>query len=79
MKKSFLTAFLLLGLHSYSQEHFSGISTSKRVGILNVNLNPAELTNLHKKFEVNIFGVSLGVSNNKIALAILIQMLILRN
>lgn len=66
MKKSFLTAFLLLGLHSYSQEHFSGISTSKRVGILNVNLNPAELTNLHKKFEVNIFGVSLGVSNNKI-------------
>jgi len=66
MKKSFLAAFLLLGLHSYSQEHFSGISTSKRVGILNVNLNPAELTNLHKKFEVNIFGVSLGVSNNKI-------------
>jgi hypothetical protein len=66
MKKLFLATTLLLGLYSYSQEHFSGISTSKRVGILNVNLNPAELTNLHKKFEINIIGVSLGISNNKV-------------
>jgi hypothetical protein len=66
MKKSFLAAILLLGLHSYSQEHFSGISTSKRVGILNANINPAELPNLSKKFEVNIYGLSFNVANNKI-------------
>lgn len=66
MKKTFFAAFLLLGFHSYSQEHFSGISTSKRVGILNANINPAELPNLSKKFEVNIYGLSFNVANNKI-------------
>lgn len=67
MKKIILTFSLLIGFVAFSQEHFSGISTSKRVGILNVNLNPAELTNLSKKFEVTIFGTSLNVANDKIS------------
>jgi hypothetical protein len=67
MKRIILTAGLLIGLNSFAQDHFSGISTSNRVGILNTNVNPAELANLSKKFEVNIYGVSFNVSNNKIA------------
>ncbi len=67
MKKIILTVSLFVGLNAFSQEHYSGISTSNRVGILNANVNPAELANLAKTFEVNIYGVSFNVSNNKIA------------
>jgi hypothetical protein len=67
MKRIILTAGLLIGLNSFAQDHFSGISTSNRVGILNTNVNPAELVNLSKKFEVNIYGLSFNVANNKIA------------
>ena len=66
MKKIILTVSLLIGLHAVAQEHYSGISTSNRTGILNANVNPAELANLAKKFEVNIYGLSFNVSNNKI-------------
>jgi hypothetical protein len=66
MKNLFLVIALFLATFSFSQEHFSGISTSKRVGILNVNLNPAELTNLSKKVEINIVGISLGVANDRV-------------
>ena len=51
----------------YSQEHFSGISTSKRGGLLNAANNPAELVNMPTKFEVNIFNFSLGISNDKLS------------
>ncbi len=60
---------ILLGISSfvgYSQDHFSGISTSNRVGILNGILNPAEYSNLSKKFEVNLYGISIDINNNKI-------------
>lgn len=67
MKKIILTVSLLIGLNTFAQEHYSGISTSNRTGILNANINPAELANLAKKFEVNIYGLSFNVSNNKIA------------
>jgi hypothetical protein len=67
MKKIILTVSLLIGLNSFAQEHYSGISTSNRTGILNANVNPAELANLAKKFEVNIYGLSFNVANNKIA------------
>jgi hypothetical protein len=66
MKKIILTAGLLIGLNTAAQEHYSGISTSNRVGILNANINPAELANLSKKIEVNIYGLSFNVANNKI-------------
>lgn len=67
MRKIIVTAGLLIGLNTVAQEHYSGISTSNRVGILNANINPAELANLSKKFEVNIYGLSFNVANNKIA------------
>lgn len=66
MKKIIVTISLLLGFGAFAQEQFSGISTSNRVGILNGVINPAEFSNLSKKFEVNVAGISFTVSNNKI-------------
>jgi len=66
MKKIILTFCLLSGFGILAQEHFSGISTSNRVGILNATLNPAELPNLSKRFEINFIGFSLNADNNKI-------------
>ncbi|WP_264521748.1 hypothetical protein [Flavobacterium sp. N1994] len=66
MKKLILTFCLLFGFGVFAQDHFSGISTSSRVGILNGVLNPAEFSNLSKKFEINFYGVSFDVSNNKV-------------
>lgn len=64
MKKIILIICLNFGFTCFSQEHFGGISTSSRVGILNTTLNPAEFANLSKKIEVNIYGLSFNVSNN---------------
>lgn len=55
----------MLGTASFAQEHYSGISTSRRVGLLNANLNPAELTNMQGSYEVNIFNFSINAANNK--------------
>ena len=65
MKKALLL-LLLVSIAGYSQDHFSGITTSKRVGILNIGLNPSELANLNNHFEIQLFSTSLNVSNNKI-------------
>jgi hypothetical protein len=66
MKKLILIFLLFCSFLVTSQEHYSGISTSNRVGIINSTINPAELPNLSKKFEVNIYGMSFNVANNKI-------------
>ena len=68
MKRLLLTFCSLAFISVSAQDHFSGISTSKRVGILNVGMNPSELSNLKSKFEVQIFAVSANVSNDKISL-----------
>jgi hypothetical protein len=60
----FLLPILCSGV--YAQEHFAGINTSRRTGLLNANLNPAELVNLHNQYEVNVLNVSANVSNNKV-------------
>jgi hypothetical protein len=65
MKKIALL-LLITSLQLFSQEHFSGLNTSSRVGLLTTNLNPAELANQSNKFEVNIIGMSFNVANNKI-------------
>lgn len=67
MKKIIILITLIFLQFGFSQEHFSGINTSKRVGILNANFNPAELSNLSNKFEINFFTTSLNISNNKIS------------
>ena len=69
MKKTILIFALLVSITSYSQDHFSGITTSKRVGILNIGLNPSELANLNNHLEIQLFSTSINVSNNKALLA----------
>ncbi|MBC7557653.1 MAG: hypothetical protein H7195_11905 [Chryseobacterium sp.] len=49
-----------------AQEHFSGITTSKRVGILSGGINPSEFANLSSKIEINLFASSFNISNNKV-------------
>jgi hypothetical protein len=66
MKTLLITFSLLVGFVAIAQDNFSGISTSNRVGILNATINPAEFSNLSKKFEINFYGFSFDVSNNKI-------------
>jgi len=66
MKNTLLFAFALCSAGAFAQQHFAGINTSKRTGILNANLNPAELTNLSTEYEVNVLGISANVANNKI-------------
>jgi len=48
------------------QEHFSGISTSQRVGIINAGINPAELGNLETSYDIHIFSTSIKASSNKV-------------
>lgn len=67
MKNFNLIALFLISFNGYSQDHFSGITTSKRVGILNVGMNPSELANLSSRYEVQLFSSSLNISNNKIS------------
>ena len=64
MKKSIFLLLLLQFFFISAQDHLSGLNTSKRVGLLNVSNNPAELSNLSSKYEVNLFSVSAIVSNN---------------
>lgn len=67
MKKPLLFIFTLLSTGLYAQEHFSGIVTSKRTGLLNASINPAELTNMKNKYEANVFNMSVNVANNKVS------------
>jgi hypothetical protein len=66
MKKILASIALLIGFGASAQDHFSGISTSNRVGILNGMLNPSEYANLSKKYEINLNGLSINVANNRI-------------
>ena len=75
MKKFFFKIVLLLfGLQIIqAQDHFSGISTSKRGGLLNATLNPAELSNMNMLIDVNIYNMSINFSNNKLSFKDLIN------
>lgn len=66
MKKILLSISAFFCLFSYSQEHFTGLTTSNRVGLLNVGLNPAEIVNMNNQFEVNLMDLSFNIQNNKI-------------
>ena len=68
MKKIIFFTLIIFTSNLFAQDHFTGVTTSSRVGILNVGINPAELPNLSKKFEVNIYGLSLNFSNNIIGI-----------
>ncbi len=66
MKKTLLFISLLASGATFAQDHFSGINTSRRVGMLNAQMNPAELANLRSKYEINLFAVSVNAANNKV-------------
>ena len=66
MKKLSLIFCLISFLTISAQDHFSGITTSKKVTLLNAGVNPAELSNLTSKYEANLFSMSINASNNKI-------------
>lgn len=66
MKKRHLIAMAFVGLCAQAQEHYAGIGLSSRVGVLNTQFNPAELNNMSDKFDINLFGISANVSNNKL-------------
>lgn len=57
---------LLIGTSAFAQDHFSGITTSRRGGLLNASTNPAELANLKTKYEVGVFSLSFNLSNNRL-------------
>jgi hypothetical protein len=74
IKKILSLSFMALCFsYSVAQEHFTGISTSRRVGIVNTVYNPSEIVNLSTKYEVNVFDVSVGMSNNKLTFNDLIK------
>ena len=66
MKKIIVCALTLLSSVALSQEHFAGLNTSSRVGILTAGMNPAELANMSETFEINAIGFSFNIANNKI-------------
>ena len=68
MKKIIIFSLITFTFNAFAQDHFTGVTTSSRVGTLNAGINPAELPNLSKRFEVNIYGLSLNFSNNIIGL-----------
>jgi hypothetical protein len=69
MKKIILSFSLIASMSVFSQEHFSGISTSKRGGLLSAANNPAELANMTTKYEVNVFNFSVAMANNKLSVS----------
>jgi hypothetical protein len=66
MKKHLLLFCSLCALNLSAQDHFSGIKNSNSIGILRGTVNPAELTNLSSKYDINLFSLSVNTSNNKI-------------
>ena len=58
---------LTISFFGFTQEHFSGITTSNRGGLLNGSINPAEFSNMNMKFDVNLFNTSINFSNNKLS------------
>ena len=66
MKKILFISLVFISFNSLSQEHFAGLTTSSRAGLLAGAMNPAEYANANKKIEVNLYGLSVNGSNNKI-------------
>lgn len=55
-----------------AQEHYSGINTSQRGGIINAGVNPAELMNLGSKYDIHIISASIKASNSELGFSDLV-------
>ena len=73
MKKIILTLIIASSFVGFAQEHFSGVNTSRRVGILNGTINPAEFANLSSRIEVGLFATSINAANNKVGFSDLVS------
>ncbi|MEY2692442.1 MAG: hypothetical protein RIT03_832 [Bacteroidota bacterium] len=73
MKKLFFIAAITVVVGAKAQEHFAGISTSKRVGIINLEVNSSELANLKNHFEIQLLSSSMTISNNKVGFSDLLD------
>ncbi|MBF6607350.1 MAG: hypothetical protein ITG00_01270 [Flavobacterium sp.] len=51
-----------------AQNHFAGVNTTQRVSSINAAVNPAELTNIGSKYEVQLFATSVKFANNKVGI-----------
>lgn len=56
--------FTLFFGFSQAQQPFIGVQNSPRKGMISSLMNPAEINNLSKKVEVNLFSFQAGLSNN---------------
>jgi hypothetical protein len=72
MKNLFALVSLLAFSTMSAQQHFAGMNTSSRGGIINGTLNPAELANFTSKYDVILFAPSVIASNNKIGFSELV-------
>lgn len=72
MKKIFIASALLTLGAIQAQEHFSGLSTSQRTGILTTTVNPAILGTTDNRISVNIVSFSGVMLNNKIGFSNLV-------
>ena len=65
MKQIYFTyLFCVLSLSAIAQQSFVGIQNTSRRGVLHSVMNPAEVTNLSKNVDINLFSLSAGVSND---------------
>lgn len=66
MKKALLISFFIIVSSGFSiaQQNYFGIQNSKRKGMINAMMNPAEINNLTKKVEVSLFSFNIGLDNN---------------
>ena len=66
MKKALLISFFVIVSSSFTiaQQSYFGIQNSKRKGMTNAMMNPAEINNLTKKVEVSLFSINMGLDNN---------------
>jgi len=65
LQATLMIACTLLGIApSFAQQGFVGIQNTTRRGLLHATMNPAEISNLHRKVEVNLFSIAGNVSND---------------
>ncbi len=66
MRNTLLLLFSLCLYTMTAQDHFSGIKNSSGLSLLSSSMNPAELSNLNSKYEINFFSASINAANNKV-------------
>lgn len=73
MKRISLLTLMICSAVAWSQEHFTGVSTSDNAGLMNVMLNPAAAGNAQNGIYVNMISISGNLLNNKIGYSDLIS------